>query len=142
MGSRPLRLLGLDVTLQPVRSLVLHRWAVIFLMLSRLIFGEFAHAMPHSSAPASDAAALVAESMSACPDHANASSAPEQSHAAHGEDEDCCKAEGCKCPCVHLPPAAGDPSVMAVAKRDSQHVSEPALGAAARRLSALFRPPA
>lgn len=119
-------------------------------MMSRLIVGEFAHAMPHSNAPAdmpaSDAAALVGESAAACPDHENAGAtsqqSSEQSHGVHGEDEDCCKANGCECPCVHLPPAAGDPSVMAVAKPDSHRLSEPVLGAAARRLSALFRPPA
>jgi hypothetical protein len=150
MSGRPLRLAGRGVTLQAVRSFGFHRWAVVFLMLSRLIVGEFAHAMPHSGAPAnmpaSEAAALVGESSAACPDHENAGSpspqSSEQSHGVHSEDEDCCKANGCECPCVHLPPAAGDPSVIAVAKTDSHRVSEPALGAAARRLSALFRPPA
>jgi hypothetical protein len=127
-----------------VRKFVLHRWAVVFLMVSRLIVGEFAHAMPHSEAAAKDVAVLASETMAACQDHegvaAEPSSAP--AHGTHADEDDCCKAKGCKCPCVHLPSAVPEPVVVGMAHHDLHRLSEPTLGIATQRLSAVFRPPA
>ena len=141
---RPLRRTVASGYSAAVRNLVLHRWAVIFLLVSRLVFGEFAHAMPlammspgevtHAGAPAVE-----------CHEHQGAvagAQSLDDAHEAHGAGEDCCKNGKCECPCVHLSSAAAESFVMHDAARDPHRMSEPALGVAAQRPSSPFRPPA
>jgi hypothetical protein len=138
-----------------VSRLHFHRWAVIFLLVSKLILGEFAHAMPHMVEPATTMNATVVTAASAgqdsppCGSHVQGSSESgqsesNQSHDSSGDDhaaKDCCKGGECACPCLHSPAAASSvPLTMHPAHDDQAAVVID--GATAHRLSGLFRPPA
>lgn len=142
-------------TLGLVRHRALPHWVVIFFLVSRLIFGEFAHAMPHELGPSNADAALASEASSACPDHKQPASSTHDK--ASGSDatksgdhsgadrstheKDCCKKGGCVCPCLHTP-AALSASAAAIVPSDQSQPGVLANGAARLRSSALFRPPA
>jgi hypothetical protein len=119
----------------PVSRLHIHRWAAIFLLVSKLILGQFVHAMPSTAEPAltmNDIATSVGHDAPPCGDHAQA-----DDHAS----KSCCKGGECACPCLHSPAAAAVVSFIVQSAHDDRaatHID----GAAWHRLSALFRPPA
>jgi hypothetical protein len=125
----------------------LQRWAVIFLLVSKLIFGEVTHAMPHMGASAtemSEMATAASQDSPPCADHVQAGSQSDPSHAANSDDpakKDCCKTGGCACPCLHSP-AATAAILFSMQRANDSQVAVPVEGAAWHRLSALFRPPA
>jgi hypothetical protein len=138
-----------------VSRLHFQRWAAIFLLVSNLILGQFAHAMPHMAEPAmamSEVVASASASASAsatddsppCGSHVQAGSELGQSQDSNTDDhaaKSCCKGGECACPCLHTPGAtAAVPFAMQFA-HDGQ-VAVLVKGAAWQRLSALFRPPA
>lgn len=140
-----------DVTLTSVRKLVLHRWAAVLLLVSRLIFGEFTHAMPQPDAPAAGAVALTSQEVASqevdnCPNHLSEGESlttqSGDSHETHGATQDCCDTGDCKCPCMHVPAAAMATLDMDLANLHQNQIIECADGVAVYRLSALFRPPA
>jgi hypothetical protein len=147
-----LRSRGTESYSRAVRHRAFPHWAVIFFLVSRLIFGEIAHAMPHAPAPVNGEVALADnEATPPCPDHTqetpSTSSGTSEADAANigdhpMDDKDCCKKGGCECPCLHTPPAAVLSSGPAITPADQRCPGVPAIGAAWHRSSALFRPPA
>lgn len=131
-----------------VSRLHFHRWAVIFLLVSNLILGEFAHAMPHMAEHGMTmnevvTSAPVSDDSPACGDHVQASAKGGQPHASNTDHagKDCCKAGQCACPCLHSPAAvAAVPFVVQPTHDDQAAVLVE--GATWQRLSGLFRPPA
>jgi hypothetical protein len=118
-------------------------------LVTRLIFGEFAHAMPHASMPMADEVVLTDKASPPCPDHAQETPAPRAAPESDGvssidhpvTDKDCCKKGGCACPCLHTPAAiAASGATLAPSPERRPRAFAP--GAALLRSSALFRPPA
>lgn len=131
-----------------VSRLHFHRWAVIFLLVSKLIFGEITHAMPHTAAPATgmdEIAALTGQDGQPCANHEQAGSsesAPSQdSNTDEPAKKSCCESGGCVCPCLHSPVATAAVAFTMQRANDNQ-LAVLIEGAAWHRLSALFRPPA
>src|SRR5688572_14532925 len=65
-----------------VSRLHFQRWAVIFLLVSKLIFGEVTHAMPHMAAPATEineVATSASQDSPPCADHVQAGSESDSS---------------------------------------------------------------
>lgn len=131
----------------PVSRLHFHRWAVIFLLVTKLIFGELTHAMPHMAAPATatdEIVAAPADDSPPCANHAQAGSESDPSQDSNSDEpaqKSCCETGGCACPCLHSPAAtAAVPFTMQ--RASDSRVSVLVEGAAWHRLSALFRPPA
>ena len=129
-----------------VPRLHFHRWAVIFLLVSNLILGELAHAMPHMAEPSmvmNELATSVGEDSPACGGHTQAddeSGQLQDSNADEHAAQDCCKGGECACPCLHSPAAAAAaPFTM---RRAHDQVAILVEGAAWHRSSGLFRPPA
>jgi hypothetical protein len=135
-----------------VSRLHFHRWAVIFLLVSKLILGQFAHAMPHM-AQDMDHSAMNAMVTSAspsdddsppCGSHAQADGQSGQSQDSSADEhaaKSCCKGGECACPCLHSPAAT---AAVALALQ-GVHDDQPGVlieGAISHRLSGLFRPPA
>jgi hypothetical protein len=120
-----------------VRKIVLQRWALIFLLVSRLVIGELGHAMPMTHGPSHAQEIAAAQSDSAdCADHEVASAkdtAPSQ---------ECCKTGECECPCLHVPCAVLDAITVGPADLDGQPLTPGVQGLMLQRLSGLFRPPA
>jgi hypothetical protein len=134
-----------------VSRLHFHRWAVIFLLVSNLILGEFAHAMPHMTQPATamNETAMNEFGTSAdhdsppCGSHVQGGSESEQSHDPGTDDhaaKNCCKGGECACPCLHSPAATA--AVPFTLPRAHDQIAVLVEGAAWHRLSGLFRPPA
>lgn len=132
-----------------VSRLHFHRWAVIFLLMSKLILGEFAHAMPHMAEPATTMNEVVMSASAShdsppCGDHALSGSESGQSQDSSSDDhaaKSCCNGGECACPCLHSPAAtASVPLTMQRAHDDE--VGFLIDGVACHRLSGLFRPPA
>jgi hypothetical protein len=128
------------------------RWAVIFLLVSKLIFGEVTHAMPSMAAPATqmnEVAASASQDSPPCANHVQAGSQVDPSHDSNSNDsngdepakKDCCKSGGCACPCLHSP-AATAAIVFSMQRANDNQIAVPVGGAVWHRLSALFRPPA
>ena len=127
-----------------VSRLSFHRWAVIFLLVSNLILGQFAHAMPHAaSATTDEVVAQAGQDNPACGEHAPAGSSDssQDSEMDGSSDEDCCERGECACPCLHST-AAGAVLLLAVPYMNAGQIAALVEGAAWHRLSALFRPPA
>lgn len=145
-----LRVRDCKATLRLVRHRAFPHWAVICFLVSRLIFGEFAHAMPHASAQVNGDVALADEAGTPCPDHlqpppsthSEASGSDAAKSGGHPlDDKDCCKNGGCACPCLHTP-AATPTSALTVTLTHEARPGVVASGAAWLRSSPLFRPPA
>ena len=135
-----------------VSRLHFHRWAVIFLLVSKLILGEFAHAMPHMVEPATTMNAMVASvghDSPPCGNHVQGGSESGQSESNPSQDssgddhaaKNCCKGGECACPCLHSPAATASVPLIMQRAHDDQ-VAVLIDGATAHRLSGLFRPPA
>jgi hypothetical protein len=120
-----------------VRKLVLQRWALIFLLVSRLVIGELGHAMPmtHGPSHAHEIAAVQSDSAD-CADHEVASAKDTAT------SQECCKTGECECPCLHVPCAALDAITVGPADLEGQPLTPDAQGLMLQRLSGLFRPPA
>jgi hypothetical protein len=129
-----------------VSRLHFHRWAVIFLLVSNLILGEFAHAMPHMAEPATAMNEIVTSAnhdSPPCGSHVQGGSESGQSQDSGTDDhaaKDCCKGGECACPCLHSPAATA--AVPFTMPRAHDQVAILVEGAAWHRLSGLFRPPA
>ena len=104
----------------------LNRWAVIVLLVTRLILGEFAHA--HDGAHAS--AATASQESSHCHDDASQHS-----------KSDCCKTGGCECPCPFGTAVARDVTFF-LALTAEVAASDSCIAATPDRPFTLFRPPA
>jgi hypothetical protein len=121
------------------------RWTVIVLLLSRLVFGEFAHALPHAGSLTADAAVAAQAA------HAAQSTDGESPCAEHKDtvdrtgtagDHDCCKAGACDCPCMHLPQASLPVFTLSFERNSAVRPVTADDGLVRHRLSTLFRPPA
>jgi hypothetical protein len=137
-----------------VSRLHFHRWAVIFLLMSKLILGELTHAMPHMAQDMDPSATAVNEIVTSastshdappCGNHVQQTgSKSEQSQDSSSDGhaaKSCCEGGECACPCLHSPAAtAAVPFVMQIVHDDRAAVL--VKGAAWHRLSGLFRPPA
>lgn len=132
-----------------VSRLHFHRWAVIFLLVSKLILGQFAHAMPHMAEPAMTMNEVITSASAShdsppCGNHAQSGSESGQPQVASSDDhaaKSCCEGGECACPCLHSPAAtASAPLTMQRAHDDE--VGLLIDGVACHRLSGLFRPPA
>jgi hypothetical protein len=135
-----------------VSRLHFHRWVVIFLLVSKLILGEFTHAMPQMAhemgSPATMNEVVTPASAShdspPCGNHVQAGTELGQPQDASSGDhaaKNCCKGGECACPCLHSPAAsAAVPFVMHLT-HDNQ-ASMLVQGAIWYRQSGLFRPPA
>jgi hypothetical protein len=123
---------------------------VIFLLVSKLIVGEFTHAMPHMAAPVANAPAneIVAPGSPddpPCADHvqpgASESQPAQHSTSDESADKSCCENGVCVCPCLHSPAATAAVPLTLQRANDNQ-LTILVEGAVLHRLSALFRPPA
>lgn len=124
-----------------VRQASITRAIVAILLLTRLVFGEFAHA--HDNGGHALVSATASES-SHCADHAEHQGAASNSTDADGPgttEPDCCKMAKCACACVHAPAAAM--AIAPILAYTTDHsVAVCAVGATADRPFKLFRPPA
>lgn len=132
-----------------MRKFVLQRWALIFLLVSRLVIGEFVHAMPmgDEGAPHHQMSHVLSEMASdpaACPQHDGAAQSDEThpSGDTASETQDCCKSGECECPCLHVPCAAIDATVGTLLSVELRRLPAGTDGLMVQRLSGLFRPPA
>jgi hypothetical protein len=125
-----------------MRRVSLQRWAVVFLLVTRLVFGEFAHAHDSGTGEHAFAGANTAEP-SHCGDHPKHPTTPTAGHAddSASDTPDCCKAAKCACPCLHAP-AAASVGYSVLAHVSEQTSSAGASGATPDRPFELFRPPA
>lgn len=134
-----------------VSRLHFHRWAVIFLLVSKLILGEFTHAMPHMAQDMGQSATMMNEIVASashdsppCGSHGQTGSESGQSQDSSSDDhaaKSCCKGGECACPCLHTPAATAAVSLAMQPTHDDQ-VGVLIEGATWHRLSGLFRPPA
>jgi hypothetical protein len=130
-----------------VSRLHFQRWAVIFLLVSKLIFGEVTHAMPHMAAPAMEMNEVVtsaSQDSPPCADHVQVGSQSDPSHDSNSDEpakKSCCETGGCVCPCLHSP-AATAAILFSMQRANDSQVAVLVEGAVWHRLSALFRPPA
>jgi hypothetical protein len=130
-----------------VSRLHFQRWAVIFLLVSKLIFGEVTHAMPHMAAPATEMNEVVtsaSQDSPPCGDHVQVGSESDPSHASNSDEpakKSCCETGGCVCPCLHSP-AATAAILFSMQRANDSQIAVLVEGAVWHRLSALFRPPA
>ena len=134
-----------------MRQLVFHRWAVVFLLVTRLVMGEFAHGMPHQAVTDVLADGTSHES-SHCLDHTSsgAGSPPELTQATtvlddgavaqHGKD--CCETGSCKCPCIHVPAVTVPMPVTNLVWLHGDRASVGTTDLARQAPSTPFRPPA
>jgi hypothetical protein len=110
------------------------RLTLVLLIATRLIFGEFASAMPdHGAAHFDHAASAQTSSDSSCPDHAS-------KHNGGAHDDSCCKS-ACSCPCLHFSALAAA-SLVTQALPDEARPRMPVVGETAPRVARLLRPPA
>jgi len=122
----------MNVADSPVRSYSAHvrrpslsRWAVVILLVTRLVLGELAHAHDAHSA---DAAATAQESS--------------QCHEAKQAGEpNCCKTGDCECPCPFGTAFVAGAS-FTLAHTTESRAAGCAVGAILDRPFTLFRPPA
>ena len=122
------RLLALVVTRDyssRVRRDSLNRWAVVILLVTRLVLGELAHA--HEGAHAS---ASVAQESSQCHDDTKPT-----------DKSDCCKTGACECPCL-FGAAVVSGVTFSIAHTTEIRAAAGAIGATLDRPFTLFRPPA
>lgn len=138
-----------------MRTSPLNYLSIIVLIVSRLILGELAYAMPQEAGSLVHLAPSTTVVAPHCPEHRNgqpqmqASVHSEMSDTAqpgvvstHDTQKDCCKSSGCKCPCAHLT-AMAVPTLAAASHGIAEARLGPSVAAPANdRLSALFRPPA
>jgi len=146
IAAQPLRPPGKDGTLSVVRPSPFKYLSIIVLIVSRLILGELAYAMPQERGSVVDSSlSTTVAAPPHCPEHLDAQpqmDASMQDASTQDTQKDCCKSSGCKCPCAHLTamvvlsPAATSHGV--VEKRLRPSAAAPAND----RLNALFRPPA
>jgi hypothetical protein len=128
-----------------VRRLVFQRWAMTLLLLSRLVLGEFAHAVPVSHAPAEPEVVAAGSQNADCPQHEAAGGAGSESsdiESSADPHHDCCKSGACQCPCMHAPAALVASFVATSVHVDHGRIMTRANGFACDRLWLLFRPPA
>lgn len=132
----------------PVSRFHFHRWAVIFLLVSKLILGQFAHAMPHMAAPESgmghEMTAPASHDAPPCGSHMQSGSQSDSSQDSNTDEpakKSCCETGGCACPCLHSP-AATATVPFTLQRANESRVVVLVEGATWRRISALFRPPA
>jgi hypothetical protein len=105
------------------------RLIFVLLLVSRLIFGEFASAMPdHGAAHFDHAASSQTSGGDSCPDHAGK------------HDDNCCKS-ACSCPCVHFSALAA-PLLVTQALLDEGRSQMPVIGTTSAHVGRLLRPPA
>ena len=124
-----------------VRRQLFQRCLFVLLLVSRLLFGEAAHAMPYEIAGSETATATHEQP---CPEHSSAAAM----HAAHLADadtpdhKDCCSNGGCDCACLHLSVLITPALTVHLAIIDQLRLPASAAGPIQDRVSALFRPPA
>ena len=128
-----------------VSRLHFHRWAVIFLLVSKLILGELTHAMPHEATALNEVVTSVDASQETppCGSHVQSGSESAQSQDSSVEHatKDCCKGGECACPCLHSPAAVAGISYVMQLTHDDQ-IAVLIQGVTWHRSSGLFRPPA
>jgi hypothetical protein len=131
-----------------VRTLLLQRWALIFLLVSRLVVGELGHAMPMAAMSSdADEMALVADDPAACPEHEQTPTNPPGAHHPDSSTEapdqhDCCNTGECECPCLHVPGAALEADIANPPYVALHRIPDGLQGLMLRQLADLFRPPA
>src|SRR5688572_32365926 len=106
MSLRPVVARGYPVF---VRKRVLRCCAMALLLLSRLVVGEFAHAVPSPHAPLEPKAVAASTQSTDCPEHQAADSGTDSQSSEIASSSDphhsCCKSGTCQCPCMHVPAA-------------------------------------
>ena len=127
-----------------VHKLVLQRWALILLLIGRLVIGELGHAMPMPAMGHVPAAAQ--EQALPCPEHEAAAQQVETAQASaqsHSDDGgDCCKSGECECPCLHVPCASVEPVTTHAPRVELRQKPEASDALLPQCPSGLFRPPA
>jgi hypothetical protein len=125
-------------------------WAMVLIVLARVLAGPSAHAMSHDMHMSSSMQEPAAQVESPCPGHSDGGHAPPThgEHAATSADEKsahdlvCCKGDACECVCASGAAFLGTASFIALKfVRERESASLP-LPPASHRLAALFRPPA
>jgi len=116
------------------------------LLLVRLAFGEFAHAMPHDMSHESNGTAdRSSEHAAGCSEHAEAShhgATHADPPSEHPQKNDCCKAAACECACLHASAILSGSSMRVPELLDRMTAITTTPGLVQDRLNRLFRPPA
>lgn len=124
--------------------------AMVLLVVTRLMLGEFAYSMPHASEDVVTDQAAAQSQDAPCPDHADKSATDSSAdsdltaakhHAGAGHDGSCCKTT-CFCACLHLSAIVTPCSVENVGMLDQYRRPVLAIGPMQDRVSVLLRPPA
>lgn len=126
----------------------LQRWSVVFLLVGRLVLGEFVHAMPLGMVVPDGAAVIVSldHRTPPCPEHtamnttATVDSADVQP--SQSAEKNCCESGSCECPYAHLSAAVLASQLISCASVSCICVAAASDGIAHPRLSNPFRPPA
>jgi hypothetical protein len=119
-----------------VRRSAYKYWSVALVLICRLVFGEFAHAMPHEETPDAPVSAHCGHQALGGVESADVQ------NDSHDSRLNCCENGMCDCPCVHVS-ALDAPRVLF----DSQllqtlRAAERISGLAQKQLTPLLRPPA
>ena len=143
MSLRPVVAPGYSVG---VRKRVLQCCAMALLLLSRLVVGEFAHAVPSSHAPVEPEVVAGSTQSADCPEHQAADGGTDSQSADIASSTDphhnCCKSGTCQCPCMHVPAAVLASFLATLVHVDHGRILNQVNGFACDRLWSLFRPPA
>lgn len=141
-----------------MRKFFWQRWALIVLLVTRLVIGELGHAMPVDATGSDEGAshramthrAMAMTDAVACPEReAAGTQTPVEHHltdVAHGDhsssESDCCKSGDCECPCLHVPCATLDAAMRTAIGTTLLPTRGGLDGVLCLRPSRLFRPPA
>ena len=126
-----------------VRKLCWQRWALMLLLVTRLVIGELGHTMPITAmAPLEQASSEIA-----CAEHESSGQQTSDAHPANEVDHsagehDCCKSGECECPCLHAPCAVIEAAVTDPVAPFLLRIPQGADNVTSQRPSGLFRPPA
>lgn len=125
----------------------------MILLVTRLVMGELAHAMPVEGAASAPEHAMATGMSDPAECHDADASDDASTKAHHGEhsqthashaagEQDCCETGECECPCLHVPCAALDAMTVDSIAATVPRILHGADGVISQRPSRLFRPPA
>ena len=134
----------------PVRKFFWQRWALMLLLVTRLVIGELGYAMPavHSDSGGFTHSSMAAEMSSDATDSSGHEAMSASHHAGHstGDDasaeSDCCKSGKCQCVCLHVPCLAWEPLALNLFTTTLLRTPQGLENFISQRPSGLFRPPA
>lgn len=139
----------------PVRKFFWQRWALMLLLVTRLVIGELGYAMPavhahdtgaaHSSMAEVHSDAMASLASQGHDGHQPVSESHDAGHATADDASalaDCCQSNECECPCMHVPCMALDALAVKPVTTALLRTPQGVENFISQRPSGLFRPPA